>query len=59
MYEIDIGKILGKLPRTTKIPLQGSGLAAIPKMLIFGARMALFLTYLSLSKHSEHELIWE
>ena len=28
-----IGKILGKLPRTTKIPLKENGMAAIPKYL--------------------------
>ena len=28
----DIGKILGKLPRTTKIPLHGNGMAAISKI---------------------------
>ena len=27
----DIGKILGKLPRTTQIPLQGNGMAATSK----------------------------
>ena len=28
---MDIGKILGKLPWMSKIPLQGNGMAAIPK----------------------------
>ena len=30
---MDIGKILGKLPWMSKIPLQGNGMAAIPKTL--------------------------
>ena len=29
--KVDIGKILGKLPWMSKIPLQGNGMAAIPK----------------------------
>ena len=28
---MDIGKILGKLPWMSKIPLQGNGMAVIPK----------------------------
>ena len=36
VYKIieDIGKILGKVPTTTKIPLQGKGMAAISKIRI-------------------------
>ena len=30
--KVDIGKILDKLPRMSKMPLQGNGMAAIPKM---------------------------
>ena len=30
--KVDIGKILGKLPRMSKIPLQGNGMDAIPKI---------------------------
>ena len=29
--KVDIGKILGKWPQMIKIPLQGNGMAAIPK----------------------------
>ena len=31
--KVDIGKILGLLPCMSKIPLQGNGMAAIPKIL--------------------------
>ena len=31
--KVDIGKILGKFPWMRKIPLQGNGMAAIPKIL--------------------------
>ena len=31
-FKVNTGKTLGKLPFTTKIPLQGNGMAAIPKL---------------------------
>ena len=31
--KVDIGKILGKFPWMSKMPLQGNGMAAIPKII--------------------------
>ena len=40
--KVEIGKILGELPWKSKIPLQGNGMAAIPKI----------NTYISTSKNN-------
>ena len=36
--KVDIGKILGKFPWISKVPLQGNGMAAIPKISICRSR---------------------